>query len=681
MEETKKENKFARMSAMDGFSNRMSRTGVGHEIDNQLSHSEYTFNLLTRNRVQLEAMYRGSWAVGVVVDAVAEDMTRAGIKITTSEEAKSIEDFNVALGNLGIMSAFQKLKKWARLYGGALGVIMIDGQDLSSPLKIDRIKKGQFSGIQVYDRWQLIPDLSTVIRTGPDAGLPAYYTIVTSDVLIEQGVGKDNESGTISNIDYSNVNGGIRVHHSRCIRQVGVELPYFQAITEQWWGMSVIERLLDRLFSFDNATLSAGNLINHANLRTIAVDGLREAIASGGKALEGLMSFFDMVREMQSNEGLTVIDKEDVPTTTSYTFAGLSDLMLQFGQQLSGAAGIPLVRFFGQSPAGLNATGESDFRMYYDNINSLQEADFRRPLEKVLKIAFISTFGRPAPKDMAFKFISLWQTSTSQKAIDARTTTETVIGAFESGVVKRSVAMKELRQQSNETGLFTNISDEDIREAEEDDKLQLSSGEVPGEEELEKNFKYEEPGNEALEENKAKDSKKRNWLMRFFSKDADFNEEDHPRNENGEFSKGGGSSKKPKKNKEDKEKKISKKENNKRKPGESVSEKGDQAIKKLEDQGFTFEYFEQYGGDIGVEVKKDGKYAGHAIFRPQKNGKLETHPYEQVKVDKEFRRMGVASGMYAFIEKESGKTLQPAKTQNELGKSIWSNPNRPFGDL
>ena len=57
------------------------------------------------------------------------------------------------------------------------------------------------------------------------------------------------------------------------------------------------------------------------------------------------------------------------------------------------------------------------------------------------------------------------------------------------------------------------------------------------------------------------------------------------------------------------------------------------------------------------------------------------HKYEQVKVDKEFRRMGVASGMYAFVEKESGKTLQPAKTQNELGKSIWENPNRPFGDL
>lgn len=486
--DSKKGNNFAKMNSliMDGFSNRLSRTGVGREIDNQLSHSEYTFNLLTRNRVQLEAMYRGAWAVGVVVDAIAEDMTRAGIKITTSEEAKSIEDFNVALTELGIMKSFQKLKKWARLYGGALGVIMIDGQDMSSPLKIDRIQKGQFSGIQVYDRWQVIPDLSTVIRTGPDAGLPAYYTIVTSDVLIKNGYEAD-ESGQIGNNEIKNasINGGIRVHHSRCIRQVGIELPYFQAITEQYWGMSVIERLLDRLLSFDNATMSAGNLINHANLRTVSVDGLRDAISAGGVALDGLVAFFDMMRELQSSEGLTLIDKLDEFQSTSYTFAGLSDILLQFGQQLSGAGGIPLVRFFGQSPAGLNATGESDFRMYYDNINSLQEADFRNPLAKVLKIAFMSTFGRPAPRDLSFSFVSLWQTTSSQKAIDARTTTETVAGAFESGIIKRSVAMKELRQQSNETGLFTNITDEDISEAEEDDKMSLAAGEVPGAEAVE----------------------------------------------------------------------------------------------------------------------------------------------------------------------------------------------------
>lgn len=457
--------------AIDGFNNLLSRVGATPGInDNQLSHSSYDFNLLSRNRMQLEAMYRGSWVVGVTVDAIAEDMTRAGIKITSNEAAQEVEDFNSGFSKLGIMNALQDVIKWSRLYGGAIGVMMIDGQDLSTPLITDRIMKGQFSGLAVYDRWQVQPDLFQVIRSGPDMGLPAYYTIITSEQILAAGV-KPDADGLIGEVDFSKIaaGGGIRVHHSRVVRQTGVKLPYYQAITEMMWGMSEVERLYDRLVAFDNATMSAANLINHANLRTVSVDGLREVMGTGGQAMEGMLAFFDFMRIMQSNEGLTLLDKDDAFASTAYSFAGLSDMLLQFGQQLSGASGIPLVRFFGQSPAGMNATGESDFRMYYDSINSKQEASLRPAMEKLIKVCFQSLFGRPAPKDFQFTFVSLWQTTASEKATNARTTSETVTGVFESGLISKSTALKELRQQSNSTGLFTNVSDEDILEAEEDE--------------------------------------------------------------------------------------------------------------------------------------------------------------------------------------------------------------------
>ncbi len=62
---------------VDGYDNFLSRVGVNN--DNSLSGGLYTFNYKTRNRVQLEAAYRGSWIVGSVIDSVAEDMTRAGL--------------------------------------------------------------------------------------------------------------------------------------------------------------------------------------------------------------------------------------------------------------------------------------------------------------------------------------------------------------------------------------------------------------------------------------------------------------------------------------------------------------------------------------------------------------------------------------------------------------------------
>lgn len=452
--------------ARDGFANFVSRLGVNPGMDNQISEGIYELNLLTRNRLQLEAAYRGSWIVGAMIDAVAEDMTRAGVTISTSEGAKEIQNFQAGLKRLRVWETLCDEIKWARLYGGALGVLMVEGQDLSTPLRIETVGKGQFQGVAVYDRWQLYPDLTNVIPSGPDIGLPAYYTIITSADLIAKQEQQANQQAFTTN---NSLAMGTRVHHSRVIRLIGVKLPFYQAITEMMWGMSELERIHDRLVSFDTATMSSANLINHANLRTVKVANLREILSSGGKAEEGLIKMFEYMRLYQSNEGLTLLDGEDDFATTQYTFSGLSDMMLQFGQQLSGASGIPLVRLFGQSPAGLNSTGESDIRNYYDNINAQQEASLRPGVDKILRVAWQSLFGKPCPNDMEFMFTPLWQMTAKEKAEIGEIKTRTVTSAYESGLVDRPIAVKELRGASAETGLFGNITDEYISEAESDD--------------------------------------------------------------------------------------------------------------------------------------------------------------------------------------------------------------------
>lgn len=437
---------------VDGFDNFVSRLGLNN--NNTLSAGLYIFNLMTRNRIQLEAAYRGSWVVGQVVDCVAEDMTRAGINVTTNEEEQDIKEFQSGMSRLAIWSSLCDLIKWGRLYGGAIAVVQIEGQNLSTPLNLETIAKGQFQGIVVYDRWQLNPDLVRIIQHGPDMGLPEYYDIVTTSTSAQPTA--------------PSAVGAIRVHHSRVIRNIGIKLPFFQAITEMMWGESVLERLWDRLISFDSVTMNTANLVERANNRTISIEGYREIIAAGGKAQQALEKQFEAMREFQTNEGMTILDKNDEFQTTNYTFAGLPDVMLQFGQQLSGASQIPLVRLFGQSPAGLSATGESDLRMYYDGINAKQESSLRRGVTLLIHIMWRSFFGRAAPKDIEFNFVSLWQMSALDKAAIGKQNAETILGAHSDGVIDRATAMKELRQSSGDTGLFSNISDEQIAEAEEE---------------------------------------------------------------------------------------------------------------------------------------------------------------------------------------------------------------------
>lgn len=456
-----KDKSKAKQKVTDGFQNFVAKIGVGPQgqQNNLLSTGEYYFNLVTRNRIQLEAAYRGSWIVGRVIDSYANDMTRAGIDINTNEGAEDLQEFEVQMSRLQIWRSIANVIRWARLYGGAIGVIQLQGQKLDTPLNPDAVKEGQFQGIVVYDRWQIIPVLTEIIDSGPEMGLPKYYDIVLGSNLNDPG---QEPGGTHT----KNPTGQVRVHHSRCIRMEGIHLPFYQAITEMMWGESVLERMWDRLIAFDTATMSCASLVNRAQLRTVGIDGLREILAAGGEAQEALVAQFHYMAEIQQNEGITLIDKNDTFASTAYTFSGLSDTMVQFGQQVSGSSEIPLVVLFGQSPAGMNATGESDLRLYYDGVNSKQEAELRPSIETLIKVMWRSVTGNPIPQDLSFTFTPLWQMSALDKATIAKSNTETIIEASQEGAIDTATMMKELKQASGTNGLFTHITDEQIEEAE-----------------------------------------------------------------------------------------------------------------------------------------------------------------------------------------------------------------------
>lgn len=428
----------------DSFQNFAAKVGIG--TDNQTSGSTYGFNPITRNRGLLEWMYRGSWICGKVVDCPADDMTRAGIEFTGDISPDDIDKIGTAINALAIWPCINSTAKWGRLYGGALAVMLIDGQKPETPLQPERVSKGQFKGLLVLDRWMVQPNYSELItELGPDLGKPKFYETVVEGFAIPR----------------------MRIHHSRCLRIDGVELPFWQRITENLYGMSVLERLYDRLVAFDSTTQGAAQLVYKAHLRTLSIDGLRQIVAAGGKAMEALAAQVELMRRYQSNEGISLIDAKDKFETHQYAFSGLDQVLLQFGQQLSGAADIPLVRLFGQSPAGLNSTGESDIRNYYDGIAQQQELHLRRPMTTLLMVMALS-LGIKLPDGWGFKFNPLWQMSDKDKAEIADRVSTAVVRANEFGIIGSKTAMQELKQSSRVTGIFSNITDEQINQAEED---------------------------------------------------------------------------------------------------------------------------------------------------------------------------------------------------------------------
>ena len=160
----------------DSFINLAHKLGMG--ADNALSAGTYGFNPITRNRTQLEWIHRGSWIGGLVVDLPADDMVRAGVEYITEMPPDDIEVLDRKIAALNIWPEIGNVIRWGRLYGGALGVVLIDGADMKEPLTAESIGPGDFRGLLALDRWMVEPSYSDLVEElGPHLGKPRYYKV------------------------------------------------------------------------------------------------------------------------------------------------------------------------------------------------------------------------------------------------------------------------------------------------------------------------------------------------------------------------------------------------------------------------------------------------------------------------------------------------------------------------
>ena len=488
-----------RSRALDAFTNMLARLGAG--TPNLLEGTEYTTERMTRDFATLNALYRESWIVRRIVDVIPADMLKNWITITSGIEPAVEKKISLALRRTQLIDKLKRGMQWGRLYGGALGIMLVkhQGNDLTTPLRLDYIMPGDFAGMLIFDRWNGVSPSSELVDdvTDPEYSYPKYYTI------------SDPTNG-----------GMVQIHHSRCIRFPGNLLPYWEELSELQWGASVIEPIMDDLKKRDNVSWNIAQLTFMANLRVLKMEDLGQLLASTDAiSQQELYNTIQAQNILMSNMGLQIMDSKDSMETHQYTFGGLADVYQQFLMDIAGAAEMPVTKLFGRSPAGLNATGESDLQNYYDMIAEKQESYLRPILNKVLPPFIISTLGS-MPDDFDFDFDPVAEPSDKERAELAKTGTDNVVAAFNAGLISQRMALQELKQQSERTGVWTNITDEDIAKASE-------TVEVPG-----------EMGGGLL--GLGEDGPAAGAPQGVGDAASEWNEGDHPRDKGGKFTSGGG---------------------------------------------------------------------------------------------------------------------------------------------
>lgn len=451
-----------RTVSMDAFSNVLARLGAG--TPNLLEGTDYPMTRLTQNFQLMNSLYRSHWIVRKIIDTIPEDMVKNWINITTQLEPDQIKRFDKLQRTTRIQRDILQGLKWGRLYGGAAAVIIIDGHEdiLDQPLDYDTIMPGSFKGLIVGDRWSGITPGQTLIEdvSSPDFGLPEYY-------------------------EWNTDNFTVRVHHSRILRFTGRELPYIEKCTEVGWGASEIEIIFDELKKRDNTSWNIAQLVFLANLRVLKMADLGELLAVADENTQKeLYNTIQMQNWLMSNMGMYILNKDDDFDTKQYTFSGLNDIYESFMLDVAGAAEIPVTKLFGRSPAGFNATGESDSKNYYETVEQKQTAQLEPVLDKLLPIMFISEFGA-VPDDLDYDFNPIGTPSESELSDIVDKKSNAIINVFNAGLISQKIALKELKEMSETTGMFTNITDEDIDKA--DDSTD-NFGDMPTEEEIPLNF-------------------------------------------------------------------------------------------------------------------------------------------------------------------------------------------------
>lgn len=501
-----------RSRALDAFSNVLARLGAG--TPNLLEGTEYSLQRMSRDFNTLNALYRESWIVRRIIDVIPADMLKNWITITSGLDPDVEKRLSLTLRRTQLIDKLKRGMQWGRLYGGALGVMLVkhQGYDLSQALQLDWIMPGDFAGLLIFDRWNGVNPSSELIEdiSDPDYGYPKYYTVT------------DPAGG-----------GSVKIHHSRVIRFTGNTLPFWEEIAEMQWGASVVESIFDELRKRDNVSWNIAQLTFMANIRVLKMQDLGQLLAATDNESQAeLLRTLEAQNMLLNNMGMQVMDAADGLETHQYTFGGLADCYQQFIMDISGAAEIPVTRLFGRSPSGLNATGESDLQNYYDMIAEKQESYLRPILNKVLPPFIISTLGS-LPDDFDFEFDPVAEPSDKERADLAKCGTDNVVAAYNAGLISQRTALKELKQQSERTGVWTNITDEDIERASD-------SVEPPGE--MGGMF-GDMGGGEATGAVGSEESlQQARAPVRQGVGDSEWEESEHPRDKDGKFSSAGGNS-------------------------------------------------------------------------------------------------------------------------------------------
>lgn len=409
-----------RAARLDGWRNFITGLGV-MERDARLSSE---FNIADQQLSVEEStdLYLGDDIAARMVEALPEEIFREPWHVQLEDKDQS-EEVMAWIDERLWDDKLQEGECWGRANGGAgllLGVD--DGQDVAKPLNLDRIKS--------FD-WMTLLYMSELRAESyyRDIRAAKYGEVETYRIQTSESDSKPVRAAGAG--DQRTV-----VHESRIIRFDGIKTTRRMMRENGGWGQSILVRPNAVLRDYQMGWSSAGLLLKDFSIAVQSIEGLSEAIGADGEDL--ILKRAQILDMAQSIARTKLIDSKEKFERQTTNLTGLAEILREFATRLASAAKMPVTKLMGISPAGLNATGESDIRGWYDSVRSYQRKHIKKKLDRLLLCAFRAKNGPTKGKEpdlWEVQFAPLWTPSVAEEAELRNKQAQTDVAYVNAGVV------------------------------------------------------------------------------------------------------------------------------------------------------------------------------------------------------------------------------------------------------
>ena len=383
--------------------------------------------------------YRSAWLAKKVINIPAFDSFRRWRN--WQADASDITLIEKEEKRLGLQRKLLECMVKARLFGGAALYIGTGDPNPELPLEPERIGKGGIKFLNLFRRADLTPGDPELDPESPYYNEPKWYELRVSTTV------------------------GLKIHPSRLIIFKGEPLPDEELVPSshgRGWGDSVLQTVLNTVTQTDGTLANIASLVFEAKVDVVKVPGLMENLSSPDYETR-LLNRFSLANVAKGVNQMLLLDSEEEYEQKTAAFAQLPEIATTFLQVVSGAADIPLTRLLGQSPGGMNSTGESDLRNYYDLIQAMQNVSVT-PALQIFDECLIRSATGARNEDTHYIWSSLWQITDKERAEIGKIDADTINVLNSTGLFPQEALAKAATNMLIEHSIMPGL-DEEIDDA------------------------------------------------------------------------------------------------------------------------------------------------------------------------------------------------------------------------